>query len=267
MTKCSTLIGWLSAHPSVNRCLHLLWQPHDFVFCRITTRVYTNAEIVETPAAAAARRYIRFSLCGCEVFFLVAFGIHQSIVHNSTPSQRSIFKMVQQQQQQRKRSLQCRAASVALVLACSVADVNAWSASPKTFRTRRSHDPLVIPTHPSPAPHSPVTTTTTSRKMLKNPGNPRVKNPKSSSSRSTKLELSQCVLASCDTLPSFRTAHGLLSPETVLRLEERNKGDENKALASFLRTYRRSGPLSCVPMLSDPDVLPHLTMAMREIAL
>lgn len=98
--------------------------------------------------------------------------------------------------------------------------------------------------------------------MLKNPGNPRIKQEP----RPNHVQLSNSVLASCDTLPSFPTAHGLLSPETVMRLEESTAGEvRSKALQDFLRTYRRHGPLSCLPMLSDPDVLPHLTQAMRDI--
>ena len=78
--------------------------------------------------------------------------------------------------------------------------------------------------------------------------------------------LSQSVLASCDTLPSFQTAHGILSPETVSRMDEITAGGHgNDAVASFLRTYQRQGPMSCLEMLSDPDILPHLTQAMRDI--
>jgi hypothetical protein len=102
------------------------------------------------------------------------------------------------------------------------------------------------------------------QKLLMNPGNPRVGDP----IRQHAMTLSNSVLASCDTLPSFSTAHGLLSPETVMRLEEITKeGYRSEALDSFLDTYRQKGPLSCLPMLSDPDVLPHLTEAMRDIAL
>ena len=75
--------------------------------------------------------------------------------------------------------------------------------------------------------------------------------------------LSPSVLASCDTLPSFPTAHGLLCPETVQRME-RSAGN-NKVVARFLDRYHRLGPYSCVDLLSDPDVLPHLTSAMRSI--
>lgn len=100
----------------------------------------------------------------------------------------------------------------------------------------------------------------TAQKMLKVPGTPRT------SPRNTNVKLSQSVLASCDTLPSFRTAHGILSPETVRRMEELvHEDDRTEALKQFLDRYRRQGPMSCLPMLSDPDVLPHLTNAMRNV--
>lgn len=80
-------------------------------------------------------------------------------------------------------------------------------------------------------------------------------------------KLSHSVLADCDTLPSFPTAHGLLSPETVMRMEEmvELEGASAAAVGQFLRRYRRNGPMSCLSMLSDPDVLPHLTKAMRDV--
>ena len=79
--------------------------------------------------------------------------------------------------------------------------------------------------------------------------------------------LSQSVLAGCDTLPSFPTAHGLLSPETVMLMERRTSHTQrSRELSLFLNTYRRHGPMSCLPMLSDPSVLPHLTEALRDIA-
>ena len=82
-------------------------------------------------------------------------------------------------------------------------------------------------------------------------------------------KLSHSVLADCDTLPSFPTAHGLLSPETVMRMEEMVELEagaaSSAAVGQFLRRYRRSGPMSCLSMLSDPEVLPHLTKAMRDV--
>jgi len=61
-------------------------------------------------------------------------------------------------------------------------------------------------------------------------------------------------------------AHGMLSPEIVNRMDENTiHGRSNPAVNKFLHTYRRKGPMSCLEMLSDPEVLPHLTQAMRDI--
>lgn len=66
--------------------------------------------------------------------------------------------------------------------------------------------------------------------------------------------------------PLPNAAHGILSPETVARMDENTaNGRSNPAVEDFLRTYRRKGPMSCLEMLSDPEVLPHLTQAMRDI--
>lgn len=152
---------------------------------------------------------------------------------------------------------------LALALVLSLGSVEAWSTNQKAFRSSRPNQPSAFvgkPSNPTASPQSPKPSST-KQQMLKNPGyTSRVKNTRQSS-----VKLSNSVLASCDTLPSFKTAHGLLSPETVMRLEEMDY--RNEALNMFLRTYRKQGPLSCVPLLSDPDVLPHLTRAMREIAL
>jgi len=80
--------------------------------------------------------------------------------------------------------------------------------------------------------------------------------------------MSTSVLDSSTTLPSFHTAHGLLSPEVVMRIADIHEGvlEMDGALHSFLKTYRAHGPMACLPMLSDPCVLPALTRAMREIA-
>jgi hypothetical protein len=104
---------------------------------------------------------------------------------------------------------------------------------------------------------------------------------KKSGGTSTGWQLSQSADASADTFggPSKRrqsslgvaggpprAAHGILSPETVARMDEMTLGGEsNDAVRHFLQTYHRQGPMSCLEMLSDPDVLPHLTKAMRDI--
>jgi hypothetical protein len=78
--------------------------------------------------------------------------------------------------------------------------------------------------------------------------------------------MSQSVLAESDTLPSFSTAHGLLSPEVVMRIADSNDLEMNGALHRFLKTYKSRGPMACLDMLSDPEVLPVLTRAMRDVA-
>ena len=83
----------------------------------------------------------------------------------------------------------------------------------------------------------------------------------------TGLRQSNSVFADSDT-PSFPTAHGLLSPETVTRMDERMSMKHqvrDAAVTMFLDTYRRQGPMACLPMLSDPSILPKLTEAMRDI--
>lgn len=147
------------------------------------------------------------------------------------------------------------------LLSSSLCSVLAWTSNQKAFRSSRGKQPATMYMPPSSPTSQPAPFI--AQKMLKNPGNPRVND----SPRQSNVKLSNSVLASCDTLPSFPTAHGLLSPETVLRLDELTRsGHGNDALRRFLDTYRRKGPLSCLPMLSDPDVLPHLTTAMRDIA-
>lgn len=96
----------------------------------------------------------------------------------------------------------------------------------------------------------------------------RNRNPTKPKSRSdSTMPLSNSVLSSSDTLPAFPTAHGLLSPETVMRMDimTSNNGSRDKALDMFLDTYKKKGPMACLPMLSDENVLPRLTEAMRDI--
>lgn len=85
-------------------------------------------------------------------------------------------------------------------------------------------------------------------------------------SKSQLPAMSDSVLAESDTLPSFQTAHGLLSPEVVSRIADANELEMNGPLHRFLKTYKSRGPMACVSMLSDPEVLPELTRAMRDIA-
>lgn len=102
-------------------------------------------------------------------------------------------------------------------------------------------------------------------KGRKSPTSPTSPQTNDQQSRQGSTKLSQSVLARCDTLPSFPTAHGLLSPETVILMETRtSRTQRSSELSRFLTTYRRHGPMSCLPMLSDPNVLPYLTEALRE---
>ncbi|KAL3943924.1 MAG: hypothetical protein SGBAC_002001 [Bacillariaceae sp.] len=59
----------------------------------------------------------------------------------------------------------------------------------------------------------------------------------------------------------LRMAHGAICPETIAIFEK----DPNPAIRRFVETYHKRGPLACEDLLSDPDVLPHLTRAMRDI--
>lgn len=114
-----------------------------------------------------------------------------------------------------------------------------------------------------------------SHKSNRNPTLPKwhTSSPSSSTLNSTFPPLSNSVLSSSDTLPSFPTAHGLLSPETVLRMENRMKtqqggGEEMvqfRTVNMFLDRYKKEGPMACLPFLSDGEVLPRLTEAMRDI--
>ena len=161
----------------------------------------------------------------------------------------------------------CVFAAILCLLELATTRVDAWSTNQKAFRLHLSggRQPMTMympSTSPTSQPPSFV-----AQKMLTNPGGGHLRKSEPLRNKNA-MKLSNSVLASCDTLPSFSTAHGLLSPETVVRLEELTaSGHRSDALESFLDTYRRQGPLSCLPMLSDPDVLPHLTTAMRDIAL
>mmetsp|Transcript_14252 Transcript_14252/g.20053 ORF Transcript_14252/g.20053 Transcript_14252/m.20053 type:complete len:173 (+) Transcript_14252:252-770(+) len=131
-----------------------------------------------------------------------------------------------------------------------------WFSSNTNRRTISMYLPSSTPTSQTPAQ--------VAQKILTTPG---VTTQSQKTRPNTSPPLSNSVLASCDTLPEFPTAHGLLSPETVRRLEQMNRQNAcSEAVTQFLSTYRRCGPMSCLPMLSDPDVLPHLTEAMRDIA-
>lgn len=57
-------------------------------------------------------------------------------------------------------------------------------------------------------------------------------------------------------------AHGILCPETVIKMKTFTS---NRAVEAFLDRYHKHGPMSCMELLSDPEILPHLTAAMRNL--
>lgn len=62
-------------------------------------------------------------------------------------------------------------------------------------------------------------------------------------------------------------AHGILCPETVNKMEMATQGGRsNRAVKTFLDRYHKYGPMSCMELLSDPEILPHLTKTMRDVA-
>lgn len=109
----------------------------------------------------------------------------------------------------------------------------------------------------------------TSHNMLRESGFSSFNNNQESSvaSRKKTINFSHSKMSG-DAFSAVPVAHGMLSPTIVMRLEEltRMHRHHNPALDSFLDSYYTKGPMSCVPMLSDPDVLPHLTMAMRYVS-
>ena len=72
--------------------------------------------------------------------------------------------------------------------------------------------------------------------------------------------------SSTNALPPSSIANGLLSPETVFRFVQMTSTEENEVLGNFLKTYRNDGLMACLSMLSDPNVLPYLTEAMRDLS-
>ena len=98
------------------------------------------------------------------------------------------------------------------------------------------------------------------------PHPPMTQTPALSSLHAASVVAAESSTAPSDTLPQFKTSHGLLSPRTVLRLEQNFAGnlDTSDELSYFLDTYKEFGPMACIPMLSDSRILPELTKAMRE---
>lgn len=85
--------------------------------------------------------------------------------------------------------------------------------------------------------------------------------------RSSPKPTTMSAMANSDVLPSFHAAHGLLHPHTVMKLQEQHDSEDykNEAVTYFLDTYDQYGPMACLPCLTDPQVLPDLTNAMRKI--
>jgi len=50
-----------------------------------------------------------------------------------------------------------------------------------------------------------------------------------------------------------------------MEIMTRSRSKRDHAVDFFLETYRKEGPMACLPMLSDGNVLPRLTEAMRDI--
>ena len=62
-------------------------------------------------------------------------------------------------------------------------------------------------------------------------------------------------------------AHGILCPETVTKMKTAAMGGRsNRVVKTFIDRYHKHGPMSCMELLSDPEILPHLTAAMRDLA-
>jgi len=78
-------------------------------------------------------------------------------------------------------------------------------------------------------------------------------------------------LSSCSSKVVLETrcrglAHGILCPETVTKMETATQGGRNnRAVKAFLERYHKHGPMSCMELLSDPEILPHLTSTMRGL--
>ena len=60
-------------------------------------------------------------------------------------------------------------------------------------------------------------------------------------------------------------AHGIMCPDTIAKMERATHGGNNRAVKAFLDRYHRHGPMSCMKLLSDPEILPHLTSTMRDL--
>jgi hypothetical protein len=158
---------------------------------------------------------------------------------------------------------------VAIAYACSVDSTEAFMGSIPQHRITyhlKTEGPLTVPTALNYAlsNHPTSKTVPMASQVFFNSAKTSRGPSKQHNSRSG-MPLSNSVLSDSDTLPAFPTAHGLLSPETVMRMEVMTLRGRDKALDTFLDTYRKDGPMACLPMLSDKNILPRLTEAMRDI--
>lgn len=175
------------------------------------------------------------------------------------------FVLLLQPNMMKKTSISYSLVATILLVSGSSSSVDAYTTSHDLRQLSRNKRKIWnIPTTTSTAPPS----SAQDLNMLKKNG---VAEP---DRKSGSWELSQAAAVhSMDTTfvprrtaPSSGVAHGLLSPEIVARMDEQTVGGHSsKAVQHFLQTYRKQGPMSCLEMLSDPDVLPHLTAAMRDV--
>mmetsp|Transcript_30037 Transcript_30037/g.49865 ORF Transcript_30037/g.49865 Transcript_30037/m.49865 type:complete len:171 (-) Transcript_30037:1010-1522(-) len=156
------------------------------------------------------------------------------------------------------------AVAMLLLLSCIVPS-EAYTTSHDLRQLSRNSDKRrkiwMPPSNPGSQPHDLV-----SQKMLKTSGTEHDRRRTGWKPAQAALNDMDATFAPRRASSSSPLAHGLLSPETVARMDEITAGGHgNEAVRVFLQTYRRKGPMSCLEMLSDPEILPHLTSAMRDI--
>ena len=162
--------------------------------------------------------------------------------------------------------------AIAMLFCILSVSIEAYTTSKdlRQFSRNKRQQKIWMPPSQQSNPPSPELIT---QNMLKTTGSTETEKRRGSR---TGWTLSQAAVNSMDTTFSPRSsssstssstlAHGILSPETVSRMDQITHGGHgNEAVRLFLQRYRRKGPMSCLEMLSDPEVLPHLTQAMRDI--
>lgn len=162
-----------------------------------------------------------------------------------------------------------RVRAVICFLAMSLPFTTAWSSCPSAFKTatgRRKHQQTSTAPNDVPVVRDPLIT---SHNMLRESGFSSFHlTQENVTGRKETIKFSHSKMSQADGFSAVPVAHGMLSPQIVMRLQELTRLHRHRspALDSFLDSYYTKGPMSCVPMLSDPDVLPHLTMAMRYVS-